>query len=171
MRQRHVMAHVKSIVDKENKIEEDLKQWISEIQRSNPDLGGFSICPFAKNNTYKIVKTSIHDIKPLSESYGVVIFVVEDDLDLDFARLKLKQLNIKYSKYKFFDDFRDEPSFIGNTQTNNGRYNLILYQDTEFLSKLRQMLAKTTYYDHWDDEYLQQILEDDYEMVKKIRNK
>jgi hypothetical protein len=33
------------------------------------------------------------------------------------------------------------------------------------------MLAKTSYYDYWDEEYLQQILEDDYEMVKKIRNK
>lgn len=171
MRQHHVMGHVKSIVDKENKIEEELEEWICEIQRSNPDLGGFSICPFAKHNTYKIVKTSIHNIKPLSEEYGVVIFVVEDDLDLDFARLKIKILNQRHPKYEFLSDFRDEPSFIGKIPTNNKKYNLILYQDRQFLRKLRQTLAKTDYYDYWDDSYLQEILKDDYEMVRKIRNK
>lgn len=164
------MEPVKSIVDKETKIKEDLKIWISEIIRSNPDLGGFSICPFAQNNTYKIIYTSIHDIKPLTEEFGVVIFVVEDDLDLVVARQKLEELNQNYPKYKFFDDFRDEDSFINGVQTNNRKYNLILYQNNEFLSKLRQILAKTSYYDYWDDDYLKKILEDDYELVQNIRN-
>lgn len=154
-----------------NQIENDLKSWISEVIKPNPDLSGFSICPFAKNNTYKIVETSIHDIKPLDEEFGVVIFVVEDDLDLAFARLKIQELNEKYPRYRFFDDFRDEPSYIQQIQTNNGKYNLILYQDLVFLRKMRQILAKTGYYSHWDDDYLRQILEDDYEMVKNIQNK
>ncbi len=153
------------------KIENDLRQWIDIITTSNPDLSGFSICPFAKNNTYKIIKTSIHDIKPLNEEFGVVIFVVEDDLDLEFAHKRINQLNQEYPKYKFFDDFRDEPSFINSIQTNNGKYNLILYQNNEFLQKMRIMLAKTTYYDHWDNNYLKIILEKDYKLVQKIRNK
>ena len=152
-------------------IENDLRQWIDSITTSNPDLSGFSICPFAKNNTYKIIKTSIHDIKPLNEEFGVVIFVVEDDLDLEFAHKRINQLNQEYPKYKFFDDFRDEPSFINSIQTNNGKYNLILYQNSEFLQTMRIMLAKTTYYDHWDDDYLKIILEKDYKLVQKIRNK
>jgi len=90
---------------------------------------------------------------------------------LDIARNKIEELNQKYPKYKFFDDFRDEPSFINGIQTNNGMYNLILYQNAEFLTKLRQILAKTDYYDLWDDKYLQKILESDYKMVQKIRNK
>jgi hypothetical protein len=154
-----------------NEIETYLKNWIQEISKSNSDLDGFSICPFAKHNTYKILFSSIHDIQPLSEEFGVVIFVVEDDLDLDFARKKIDELNKTYSKYKFFDDFRDEDSFINGVKTNNSKYNLILYQNSEFLSKMRQILAKTTYYDKWDDEYLEKILEKDYEMVQKIRNK
>ena len=152
-------------------IENDLRQWIDSVTTSNPDLSGFSICPFAKNNTYKIIKTSIHDIKPLNEEFGVVIFVVEDDLDLEFAHKRINQLNQEYPKYKFFDDFRDEPSFINSIQTNNGKYNLILYQNSEFLQKMRIMLAKTTYYDHWDDDYLKIILEKDYKLVQKTRNK
>jgi len=150
---------------------EELESWILQISQSNPDLNGFSICPFAKNNTYKIIKSSIHDIKPLDEEFGVVIFIVEDNLNLDFAREKIDDLNQTYPKYKFFDDFRDEPSFINKLQTNNGKYNLILYQDSEFLKKMRCILANTTYYDHWDEEYLRQILENDYELVQKIRNK
>lgn len=148
-----------------------LKSWIETITKSNPDLDGFSICPFAKNNTYKIIKTSIHDIKPLSEEFGAVIFVVEDDLDLDFARKRIEFLNQSYPKYKFFDDFRDEDSYINGIQTNNGKYNLILYQNAEFLRKMRMILAKTTYYDKWENDYLKQILENDYDMVQKIRNK
>jgi hypothetical protein len=150
---------------------EDLERWINTIKKSHPDLQGHSICPFAKANTHKIIKCSINDIKPLDEDFGVVIFIVEDDLDIDYGYQKIDDLNKTYPKYKFFDDFRDEPSFINGVQTNNGLYNLILYQDAEFLTKMRQILAKTNYYDLWEDEYLQKILENDYEIVQKIRNK
>jgi len=149
----------------------DLEEWIQRIKTSHPDLKGHSICPFAKANTYKIVKCLIDDIKPLNEDFGVVIFVVEDDLDLEYGRQKIEELNQIYPKYKFFDDFRDEPSFINGVQTNNGLYNLVLYQNSEFLTKMRQILAKTNYYDLWDDEYLRKILENDYEMIQSIRNK
>jgi hypothetical protein len=148
-----------------------LKKWISEISQENPDIGGFAICPFAKHNTYKIVKTSIHDIKPLQETFGVVIFIIEDDIDIAFARKKIDELNKKYPNLMFFDDFRDEPSFINKIKTNNGCYNLILYQDRQFLTEIRKKLAKTSYYDYWDDDYLQEILGEHYEMIQKIRNK
>jgi hypothetical protein len=113
----------------------DLEDWIKHIQTSHPDLKGHSICPFAKANTYKIVSCSIDDIKPLDEEFGVVIFVVEDDLDIDYGYQKIEELNQKYAKYKFFDDFRDEDSFISGVQTNNAKYNLVLYQNSQFLTK------------------------------------
>lgn len=147
-----------------------LENWIESIQQSHPNLKGFSICPFAKTNTYKIVECSIHDIKPLEEEFGVVIFIIEDDVNLDFARQKIEELNQTYPKYKFFDDFRDEPSFINGIQTNNGLHNLILYQNAEFLTKMREILSKTSYYDTWDNEYLRKILENDYEMVQINRS-
>jgi hypothetical protein len=149
----------------------DLEDWIEYVKKSHPDLKGHSICPFAKANTYKIVKCSVNDIKPLEEEFGVVIFVVEDELDLQYGHQKIKELNKKYPKYRFFDDFRDESSYINGIKTNNGVYNLILYQNSEFLTKMRAILAKTSYYDSWDDEYLQKILEYDYELVQNIRNK
>jgi len=149
----------------------DLEEWINKIQESHPDLQGYSICPFAKSNTYKIINCSINDIKPLNEEFGVVIFIVENDLDLNYGHQKIKELNELYPKYEFFDDFRDQPSHIHGIQTNNGLYNLILYQNSEFLTKMRKILAKTKYYDLWDDEYLKKILKNDYEMIQNIRNK
>ena len=74
-------------------------------------------------------------------------------------------------KYKFFEDLPSYHNFINGIRTNNPAYNLILYQNAAFLTKMRCILAKTTYYDLWDDEYLKKILENDYEIVQKIRNK
>jgi len=150
---------------------EDLEEWINKVKQRNPDLKGHPICPFAQTSTYKIIKCSIDDIKPLEEEFGVVIFIVEDDLNLKDALKKIDKLNELYPKYKFFDDFKDESSFIGKQQTNNGLYNLVLYQNADFLTKMRRILAKTNYYDLWDDNFLKKILENDYEMVQKIRNK
>jgi hypothetical protein len=152
-------------------IENDLIEWISNIKKEHPVLGGFAICPYAKYFDYKIEKISINDIHPLEKGYGVVIFVVEDDISLETARNKCAELNRRYPKYTFFEDWRDDPSFIHGVKTNNGKYNLILYQNRELLRKLRIKLASSGYYDLWDDEYLQKILENDYEIVQKNRNK
>jgi hypothetical protein len=151
--------------------EEYISEWVESISVHHPDLNGFSICPFSKSYTHKVIKSPINDIKPLSEEYGVVIFIVEDNLELDFIKEKCKNLSKKYENYIFFEDCASQPTFIGKKQTNNQKYNLVLYQDKKFLSNLREKLASTTYYDAWNDEYLRKILDYDYEMVQKIRNK
>jgi hypothetical protein len=151
--------------------EEYILNWIEDISKKHPDLNGFSICPFSKKYSFKIVKCSINDINPLPEEYGVVIFVVEDDLSIDYIQEKVKEFNNTYQKYTFFEDLRDYSSYINSYQTNNQKYNLILYQDREFLTNLRKKLALTSYYDSWDDDYLQKILGDDYKIVQNIRNK
>ena len=79
-----------------------LDEWIESITLSHPDLRGYSICPFAKTNTYKIINCSINDIKPLNEKYGVVIFVIEDDLKLEDGHQKIKELNETQNSFKSF---------------------------------------------------------------------
>ena len=160
------IKHAKNIVDKEDKILHDLNEWILKVSKKNPLIGGFEICPFASKHTYKIVFSSINDIQPLDEEFGVVIFVIEDDLDLDTINKKCKELSKLYPRYSFFEDCRDESSFIGDVQTNNGKYNLILYQNRNLLRKVREKLAQTEYYGHWNQEYLRHILEDDYDIIK-----
>lgn len=149
----------------------DLENWIDSLKIFHPDLKGHSICPFASGSTYKIIKCSINDIKPLNENVSVIIFVVEDDLDHDYGYKKIEELSKKYLEYEFIDDFRDSDTFINGIQTNNTKYNLIICQNSEFLSKMRKILTKTDYYDLWDDKYLEEVLGKDYKIVQKIRNK
>jgi len=149
----------------------DIEDWIDSLKKSHPDLKGHSICPFASGSTYKIIKCSINDIKPLDENINVTIFVVEDDLNYDYGYNKIDELSKKYPEYEFLDDFRDLDTFINGVQTNNTKHNLILCQNSQYLSKMRQILAKTDYYDSWDNDYLQGVLGKDYQMIQKIRNK
>jgi hypothetical protein len=71
------------------------------------------------------------------------------------------------SDYLFFEDCASYDTYIGGIQSNNGKYNLILAQPREKLRKFREKLAKTPYYTHWSDEYLREILGDDYDLVQK----
>ena len=50
-------------------------------------------------------------------------------------------------------------------QTNNGKYNLVLCQPRKDLTEARKKLAKTEYYDYWDKNYLEEVLEEDYNNV------
>ena len=140
--------------------------WIKEVSKIRPELNGFAICPFASNSKYKIVECSIEDIF-ISEGYQVIIFIVEDYLDLDTINFWVDYYNLKHKNWKFFEDCGSYDTYIKDIKTNNGKYNLILGQPREKLSKFRQNLAKTSYYDMWDEKYLKEILEDDYIIVEK----
>ena len=139
--------------------------WIEEVSKSRKELNGFSICPFAKKSKFKIIECSVEDIVPI-EGYQVVVFIVEDYFDLDAILLWVEFYNSKYKKWKFFEDCSNYATYINGIKTNNGKYNLILSQPTDELKKFRENLAKTSYYSMWDKEYLKEILEDDYSIIK-----
>lgn len=147
-------------------VEAHIKDWIQKVSKVRPELGGFSVCPFASTAKYKIVECQAEDIIPIS-GYDVVFYVVEDYFDLESVQFWVDFYNNLYPEVLFFKDCGSYDTYIGDVQTNNGKYNLILMQDKEDLRKNRQRLAKTGYYHHWNDAYLREILGDDYEIVKK----
>ena len=140
--------------------------WIKNVSEVRPELNGFAICPFAAKSKFKIVECSVEDIQPI-EDYEVIIFIVEDYLDLDAINFWVDYYNSTYEKWKFFEDCGSYDTFINGIQTNNGKYNLILGQPTEKLRKFRENLAKTSYYDLWDKDYLKEILENDFDLIEK----
>ena len=140
--------------------------WIKEVSRIREELNGFAVCPFAAKSTFKIVECSVEDITPIDE-YQVIIFIIEDYLDLNAINFWVDFYNSKYDDWKFFEDCGQRDTYINGVRTNNGKYNLILGQPTQKLRKFRENLAKTTYYDMWDDEYLKEILENDYDIIEK----
>ncbi len=93
-------------------------------------------------------------------------FYCRDYLDIDAINFWVDYYNLNNKNWKFFEDCGSYNTFINGIKTNNGKYNLILAQPTEKLRQFREKLAKTSYYDAWNDEYLKEILEDDYKLIK-----
>ena len=147
-----------------SKVNKQIIQWIEDISKLKEELGGFSVCPFAKQSTYKIVECNADDIIPIDE-YDVIIFVVERNLTPEILKNWCKIYNEEYPEWKFFEDSADIDTYIAKIRTNNGKYNLILAQPREKLRKYREILSKTNYYDHWSREYLEEVLEEDVKIV------
>lgn len=145
--------------------EQHIFKWIKEVAKVRPELNGFAICPFASQAKYKIIECSAEDIMVL-DGYDVLIYIIEDYFDLDAVQFWVNYHNEHHEGWKFFEDCGSYDTFINGIQTNNGKYNLILGQPTQKLRKFREKLAKSSYYNLWDDDYLKEILEDDYDIIK-----
>jgi hypothetical protein len=142
-----------------------IHEWISEVSEQRPELGGLSICPYASSSKSLIVETSIHNILPKPE-YDVIIFIVDDSLKLNEVQTWVYTYNKMFPEYEFFEDCASKETFINGVQTNNKKYNLILCQSKSKLTKFRKKLATTGYYNYWSESYLQEILGNDYSIVK-----
>lgn len=141
--------------------------WIRKVSETRKELKGFSICPFAANSKFKIIECSAREIKPIDE-FQVIIYIIENDLELNVVQYWVEHYNLKYDSWKFFEDCKSYDTFIQGIQTNNGKYNLIIAQPKKELRNFREKLAKTSYYDLWNSEYLKEILEDDYDLIEKL---
>ncbi|NDB79918.1 hypothetical protein EB155_08620, partial [archaeon] len=112
------------------------------------------------------VETSIDDIVP-EPGHDVIIFIIEHFWRADQVEKWVNLYNEKFPYYKFFSDLSSRDTFIGGVKTNNEKYNLILCQSKIKLSKIRKKLLQTEYYTYWTEDYLKEILGDDYEYIEK----
>lgn len=143
---------------------EHILQWMKNISELRPELGGFAICPFAKQAKYEIIECNANEIKPI-DGYDVVIFVIESSFTYEDVIEWVEIYNKKHKKWKFFEDCASYDTYINGVQTNNGKYNLIIGQPKEKLRKFREILAKTNYYKYWSNDYLKEILEEDIKLL------
>lgn len=141
-------------------------KWIQKVSESRPELNGFAICPFAAKGKFKIIECPADQIQPIND-YQVIIYIIEDSFSLEKVQSWVDFYNQKHKTWKFFEDCASYDTYINNIQTNNGKYNLILAQPKEKLRQFREKLAKSSYYDLWDDQYLKEILENDYDIIAK----
>ena len=146
--------------------EAHIREWIRKVSILRPELGGFAVCPYASTAKYKIVECQIDDIEPI-EGYDVVIFIVEDYHTVEDILDWVESYNKIWEDWEFFEDCAEKVSYVGEIQSNNGLYNLILAQPKAKLRKFREILGNTKYFDYWDDDYMREILGDDYDLVKK----
>ena len=138
--------------------------WIREISKIRPELGNFAICPYASAANFSIQEQKLHQIVPNSD-FDVIIHIVEEDIDSNSLYNAVDDYNRKHPDYKFIADHGKTSTYIQGIQTNNGKYNLVLCQPRQELTEARKKLAKTNYYDYWDKNYLEEVLEDDYRII------
>jgi len=141
-------------------------EWIAEVSASREELGGFAVCPYASNSKTLIVETPIDDIVP-EAGHDVIIFIVEDFWRPEQVMKWVDHYNEKFPYYKFFEDLSSRDTFINGIKTNNQKFNLILCQSKKKLNAIRKKLVETEYYSYWTEEYLKEILQDDYENIVK----
>ena len=139
--------------------------WIGQLSKIRPELGNFAICPYASKANYKIVEEKLSQIVP-NPDYDVIIYVVEDNMSAQFLYDAVDDYNRNYSDYKFIADHGKTKTYIQGIQTSNGFFNLVLCQPRKELTEARKKLAKTNYYDYWDQNYLEEVLEDDIKVVE-----
>lgn len=141
-------------------MQEHIAAWIQHLSLPQTSLGGMSVCPFAKKAVYEIIETN--DIVVPDREFEIIIFVLSADQTqvqlFDYCKL----LNEQYVNYIFLPDPKDRQTLIGDVQTNNGRYNLILCQPRDKLLSARKVLSKTNYYQYWSPEYLKEITGHDF---------
>ena len=139
--------------------------WIRKLSQIRPELGNFAVCPYASTANFIILEEKLRKVCP-RPIWDVVIYVVEDDHDEDFLYAMVDDYNRTYQKYKFIADHRKSKTKINGVPTSNGKYNLVLCQPRQELTEARKKLAKTDYYDYWDKNYLEEVLEEDYKVVE-----
>ena len=146
--------------------EAHIREWIRKLAVLRPELGGFAVCPYASGASFTIIECLVNDIKPI-DGFDVVIFVIERELEPEDVEDWCESLNVIYPDWIFLEDAAEKASYIGEIQTNNGLYNLILMQNREKLRKAREKLGNTPYYDYWSDNFLREVLADDYELIER----
>ena len=134
-----------------------ITDWIERLAKPREELGGMSVCPFAKNSDYSIVETDGSDINPPPWDFELIIYKLPDDYSIDELAELATEYNDIFPEMIFLPDHKDRETFINGVATNNGKYNLILCQWRDNLNKARSKLEHTKYYSFWDQTYLEEI--------------
>lgn len=134
-----------------------LNSWIKHLSSPRPELGGFSICPFAKNSQFEVIETN-GDIQIPDKEFSLIIFKLPDYYTIEQLDELAKKHNKLYPKLIFLPDHKDRETYISGVKTNNSKYNLLLCQPRADLESARAKLKNTNYYSFWNKDYLDEIL-------------
>jgi hypothetical protein len=150
-------------------LEKDLIEWVKKVSEKKNELGGFSICPFAKK-AMEDNKVFLSYIGFEAESYilryvestpdfELIVFynLIGNLTDEDLKNI-ITKLQAKRNDLIFLKDHPDNPGIINGVNTSNDKYPVILVQTRKSLERAREKLSETKYYDYWSEEYKNEIL-------------
>jgi hypothetical protein len=134
-----------------------ITDWIERLSKPREELGGMSVCPFAKGSEYEVIETDGSDINPPPWDFELIIYKLPNEYSINELAELAAEYNDIFPEMIFLPDHKDRETFINSVATNNGKYNLILCQWRDNLNKARSKLEHTKYYSFWDQNYLEEI--------------
>lgn len=141
----------------------DLNQWIEALGVPREELGGHSICPFAKlASRFTLIRVDGEIIPPSDLNFDIIIYLLPATITFESMDVLCQDLNSRYTDLIFLPDHKDRATHINGAQTNNGKHSILLCQPKQKLRDARAALMKTSYYTYWSDSYLREIMGEDY---------
>lgn len=135
-----------------------VKKWVQRVSIKHEDLGGYSICPFAKNmpNVISVEKLCVEEFKNIT---GDLTVYMEHGVRSSYDELEslCKILKDSNPNFVFLPDHPSRPTYIKGHETGNGVFPCIIVQTKKELDSARAALIKTDYYKNWDPAYLAEI--------------
>jgi hypothetical protein len=135
-----------------------IEDWISRISAPREQLGGLSVCPYAKGAKYEVIETTGSDINPPPWDFELILYKLPSNYTEQEVVEIATEYNTIFPELVFLPDPKDRETYINGVQTNNGEHNLILCQWRDNLNNARDKLSSTSYYSFWAEEYLKEIL-------------
>lgn len=141
------------------------------IQMPRTELGGFAICPYAKQaimqKSYDIQYTNVNDITSILDNIDitkndVTILVINDyiNYDIDYLVNRTMELNQKYKMHDIVildNDPREPMNINGVVSTFEYAY-LWIVQSLSDLTNKSQYLRKTNYYSFWTQRQIDEVI-------------
>ena len=135
-----------------------INTWIDKI---TTPVEGYKICPFASSARYVIEKGTKSDLYKAIQAdiskLDLAVFIYEDYITVQEAK-ELEEETNNISEHIVMLDHPQDPGFIGDLNTGNGRYVIYLIQNKNSLLAARKTLLKTSYYDNWSTEYYERVV-------------
>lgn len=145
-----------------------IDDYIKYITLKREELGGHAICPFAKKFLDKTEIIESNDlesdaIKCLESKERPMLWMVygcPEKFNKDWlaAFCDKHKEKAKAKDLWLIWDHPDQINKIGEVETNNKEYGIILIQPLKELNNYSDKLKKSNYYDQWDEEYYNTIV-------------
>ena len=137
---------------------EHINTWIDKI---TTPVEGYKICPFASSARYVIEKGTKSDLYKAIQAdiskLDLVVFIYEEVITVQEAK-ELEEETNSISEHIVMLDHPQDPGFISDLNTGNGKYIIYLIQNKNSLLAARKTLLKTSYYDKWSTEYYERVV-------------
>jgi hypothetical protein len=134
-----------------------VSNWLSRISAKHSDLGGHSICPFARMP--RVVSVEKLCVEEFTEIDDRLTIYMENDIHSSYDQLEelCRQLKNMNPNFVFLPDHPHKSSYINGYETGNGEFPCIIVQTKQELDSARAAMSKTDYYSYWDNSYLAEI--------------